>query len=285
MRGLNIVIHTARGDHAAARSWLERARGAANADALGIEWMMYAAAMVEEAAGAPKAACRILTNVVDAAIALDAPAVLMNLSPDAARLAVATDDDKALHRVVDNLAGLASHTRSPVAHAFADWVSGWQLENHVPVERAASSMAGCRRGAESARAYHDAAVLAARAGCASDARRLATIAFGGYELLRAEQLHARLRSELRSAGVSMRPRRAQLRPTSGWAALTPTERQIVDLVADGLMNSEIADRLFVSRRTVESHLSRVYPKVGSPRRAELAIAARQRRESAHAPFA
>jgi DNA-binding NarL/FixJ family response regulator len=50
------------------------------------------------------------------------------------------------------------------------------------------------------------------------------------------------------------------------------------MVADGLMNGEISDRLFVSRRTVESHLARVYPKLGFSRRAELVIAARQRRE-------
>jgi DNA-binding NarL/FixJ family response regulator len=51
---------------------------------------------------------------------------------------------------------------------------------------------------------------------------------------------------------------------------------VVDLVADGLTNGEIAEQLFVSRRTVESHLSRVYPKLGFHRRAELVVAARQR---------
>jgi DNA-binding CsgD family transcriptional regulator len=195
---------------------------------------------------------------------------------DAVRLAVASGDDETLHKVVDNLARLASNTESPVVHAFHDWVSGWRLCDFVPAEHAAPSMAGCRRGAEAARAHHDAAVLAATAGSVSDARRLATVAFAGYEQPRAEQLHARLRSELRARGVSMRPRRVPPRPASGWEGLTPTERQVVDLVADGLTNGQIADQLFISRRTVESYLLRGYPKLGFHRRAELVVAARQR---------
>lgn len=275
---LNIAIHSARGDPGAARTWLERARQRVNVNALGVEWMTYAAAMVEEAAGAPRAALDILRSVVDVALSLDAPAVVMNLSPDAARLAFVAGDDKTLQKVVDNLDRLAGNTASPVVHAFYRWVTAWQHEDPDPAERAGAAMAACRRGAEAARARHDAAVLAARSGNAADSRRLAALAFAAYDRLHAHQLHARLRSELRAAGVSMRPRRAPRRPTSGWDGLTPTEHRIVDLVADGRMNSEIAEQLFVSRRTVESHLARVYPKLGFPRRAELAVAARQRRE-------
>ena len=209
----------------------------------------------------------------------------MNLSPDTARLAVAIDDDKALHRVVDNLAGLASHTRSPVVHAFADWVAGWQSEDHGSVERAATTMAACRRGAEAARAHHDAAVLAARAGHSGDARRLATIAFGGYERLRAEQLHAPAASGAALGRRVDAPAPGATAPDVGLGGADPDGTTDRRPRGDGLMNSEIAERLFVSRRTVESHLSRVYPKLGFPRRAELAIAARQRREQPVAPFA
>jgi DNA-binding CsgD family transcriptional regulator/tetratricopeptide (TPR) repeat protein len=275
---LTIAIHCARGERATARTWMDKASDAINVDALGIEWMMYAAALVEEADGATEAAARTLLNVVDAARSLGVPGVVMNLSPDAARLADATDDARGLDMVVSNLAGLADRTRSPVVHAFHDWVTAWQRHDFGLAERAAQAMWACKRRAEAMRGNHDAAVLAAGAGHRSDARRLATVAFAGYEQLRAEQLHARLRAELRAAGVSMRPRRAPPRATAGWDSLTPTERQIVELVADGRMNSEIAEQLFVSRRTVESHLARVYPKMGFPRRAELAVAVRQRRE-------
>jgi len=51
--------------------------------------------------------------------------------------------------------------------------------------------------------------------------------------------------------------------------LTPTEQQVADLVADGRTNAEIANALFVSVRTVESNLTRVYRKLGLRSRTEL----------------
>jgi DNA-binding CsgD family transcriptional regulator len=98
---------------------------------------------------------------------------------------------------------------------------------------------------------------------------LAKLAFAAYEELGAEQLHSRLRSELRAEGLAMRPRRSQPRPTHGWGSLTPSELTIVELTGEGLTNTEIAERLFVSRRTVESHLGRVYDKLDLSTRAQL----------------
>jgi predicted ATPase/class 3 adenylate cyclase/DNA-binding CsgD family transcriptional regulator len=60
------------------------------------------------------------------------------------------------------------------------------------------------------------------------------------------------------------------RPTSGWASLTPTERDVVRLVSEGLANSDIATRLFVSPRTVQTHLTHVYAKLGLSSRVQLA---------------
>jgi len=51
-------------------------------------------------------------------------------------------------------------------------------------------------------------------------------------------------------------------PSKGRATLTPAERDVVLLVARGLTNAETAARLFVSRRTVETHLAHVYAKFG-----------------------
>jgi predicted ATPase/class 3 adenylate cyclase/DNA-binding CsgD family transcriptional regulator len=67
-----------------------------------------------------------------------------------------------------------------------------------------------------------------------------------------------------------RGRGERKRPSSGWASLTPTERDVVRLVADGLANNEIAARLFVSRRTVQTHLTHVYAKLGINSRVQLA---------------
>jgi DNA-binding CsgD family transcriptional regulator len=72
-----------------------------------------------------------------------------------------------------------------------------------------------------------------------------------------------------------RARGERARPRHGWESLTPTERQVVDLVADGLTNPEIAERLLMARGTVKTHLEHAYAKTGLRNRAELAAAVTQ----------
>ncbi|OBF46807.1 hypothetical protein A5787_11005 [Mycobacterium sp. 852002-50816_SCH5313054-b] len=69
---------------------------------------------------------------------------------------------------------------------------------------------------------------------------------------------------------AQRGRGERKRPSSGWASLTPTERDVVRLVTEGLGNNDIASRLFVSPRTVQSHLTHVYAKLGLSSRIQLA---------------
>jgi DNA-binding NarL/FixJ family response regulator len=71
--------------------------------------------------------------------------------------------------------------------------------------------------------------------------------------------------------------RSELSRVGGLAApgeLTPTERQVAELVVEGLTNQEVAGALFVSVKTVEANLSRVYHKVGVGSRRELRRAMR-----------
>ena len=56
----------------------------------------------------------------------------------------------------------------------------------------------------------------------------------------------------------------------GWESLTPAERDVVGLVAEGHTNAEIGERLFISVNTVKKHLSHVYAKVDVDGRADLA---------------
>ena len=69
---------------------------------------------------------------------------------------------------------------------------------------------------------------------------------------------------------AQRGRGQRKRAASGWASLTPAERDVVRLVSEGLGNKDIATRLFVSPRTVQAHLTHVYTKLGLTSRVQLA---------------
>jgi DNA-binding CsgD family transcriptional regulator len=91
--------------------------------------------------------------------------------------------------------------------------------------------------------------------------RAAARSFEGLGLLRyAERAHR----ELRASGEA--PRR---RVPEAWAQLTPQELQIAQLAAEGLSNREIGERLYLSHRTVGSHLYRLFPKLGVTTRTQL----------------
>ena len=60
------------------------------------------------------------------------------------------------------------------------------------------------------------------------------------------------------------------RPTTGWWSLTPTELDVVRLISEGLATKDIAARLFVSPRTVQTHLTHVYGKLGLTSRVQIA---------------
>jgi predicted ATPase/class 3 adenylate cyclase/DNA-binding CsgD family transcriptional regulator len=73
----------------------------------------------------------------------------------------------------------------------------------------------------------------------------------------------------KAIAYAQRGRGGRKRPASGWASLTPSEREVVALVCEGLGNKDIATRLFVSPRTVQAHLSHVYSKLALTSRVQL----------------
>ncbi|MPZ62331.1 MAG: hypothetical protein GEU93_13765 [Propionibacteriales bacterium] len=60
------------------------------------------------------------------------------------------------------------------------------------------------------------------------------------------------------------------RPAEGMASLTRTENAVAELVAEGLSNPQIGQRLFISRHTVETHVKHIFRKLSVSSRAELA---------------
>jgi predicted ATPase/class 3 adenylate cyclase/DNA-binding CsgD family transcriptional regulator/tetratricopeptide (TPR) repeat protein len=80
-----------------------------------------------------------------------------------------------------------------------------------------------------------------------------------------------------AVAYARRGRGERKRPAHGWDSLTPTELQVVELVVEGLTNPQIGQRLFISKRTVQSHVASVFAKLGVSTRTELAAKAAVRR--------
>lgn len=138
------------------------------------------------------------------------------------------------------------------------------------------------RRVELAEACEDAAAACFAAARHDEAAMLVDEAVAIWGDLAATNHIARLDAMARANGV----RRRRSRPagaTHGWDALSPKELEVVELVADGLSNPVIGERLYISRRTVESHLSHVFTKLGLANRAQLAAAVVERRGARHDP--
>jgi DNA-binding CsgD family transcriptional regulator len=101
----------------------------------------------------------------------------------------------------------------------------------------------------------------------TEARTHLRSAIDGFEAMGAVPWAERARQELRASGETVRQRSPERRED-----LSPQETQIAQLAADGLTNREIGERLFLSHRTVGSHLYRMFPKLRITSRSELAAA-------------
>jgi len=129
------------------------------------------------------------------------------------------------------------------------------------------------RPVERARACEDAASALSGVGRREEAATLLGEAIEVYQRVGALMDLTRAEAALRSLGIRRGRRGARRRPSTGWASLTPTEVEVVRLVTEGLTNAEVGRRLFISRRTVETHLSHVFGKLGVSSRVQLAAQA------------
>jgi DNA-binding CsgD family transcriptional regulator len=100
----------------------------------------------------------------------------------------------------------------------------------------------------------------------NDAKPVLTEALGTFQRLGARSWAQRAQAELRASGVAVAGAPAE---PDALGELTPQQRQIVRLASDGLTDREIGGRLFLSPRTVSSHLYRSYPKLGVASRHQL----------------
>ncbi|HEY1653411.1 MAG TPA: LuxR C-terminal-related transcriptional regulator [Acidimicrobiales bacterium] len=77
-------------------------------------------------------------------------------------------------------------------------------------------------------------------------------------------------------GWARRARGTRKRPSGGWAALTATELQVVELVSQGLTNPQVAERMFIAAGTVKVHLAHIFQKLDIHSRSELVAVAVRR---------
>ena len=171
---------------------------------------------------------------------------------------------------------LADQIGSDVAARCSPMVSG--LVNGMitaepdAIEAAAAELARAGRLAEESLAREELACAAAAAGDRARAAGALEAALAGYQRMGAVSDRDRALGRVRALGLRRGPRKAHRSSGLGWASLTGTEVRIAGLVRDGLTNREIGARLFVSPRTVQTHVSHILQKTGLRSRVEIARA-------------
>jgi ATP/maltotriose-dependent transcriptional regulator MalT len=268
----NIAVH--RGD--AARALEEIERGEAQvADAgpqIGFEWLLHARILLLESGGDVASAFAATLSACRLAQAMGFRFAFRYYCPTLVRLASATGALDECRFAVEGVEAFAESTRIPSNHGIALMCRGTIEADAAKMLEAVSVLRNSPRPLERAMAHEQAGIGLARAREFEAAAEQFQEAFAMYEGLGAQLDVARTTEALRAAG-GHRKRARPVRPVSGWGSLSPTERRVTDLVAEGLSNGAVAERLVVSRRTVETHVYHVFQKLGVSSRAELATRA------------
>jgi DNA-binding CsgD family transcriptional regulator len=157
---------------------------------------------------------------------------------------------------VPSLAAIAAHARGLLAGEVDELTAALSLFERSP------------RPLATAAAWEDLGLAYAGQEAADSAIAALTRALVLFARAGATQDAARLRSRLRALGIRRRVTAAD-KPGTGWAAMTKSELAVVELVADGHTNREIAERLFVSPHTVSTHLRHVFTKLQVNSRVDL----------------
>jgi DNA-binding CsgD family transcriptional regulator len=235
---------------------------------LGADWLFGAYAELLDAQGRPDAALRVAEETWNRTRYVryvhghrQRGITLVRLAVDAGRLELARSVTEELEVGADRSPARSATGAALLCRAIID----------EDVTTAFDAVA-CYRETPLRPALATACEFAARLAEASrpgDAVGLLREASAIADQLDARGVTARLDQALARLGADP-PRRRPPRPTFGWDSLTTTERRVSGLVAHGLSNPEIGAQLFISRRTVETHLSHVYTKLGINGRTQLA---------------
>jgi DNA-binding CsgD family transcriptional regulator/tetratricopeptide (TPR) repeat protein len=272
VRGLLAVIAAHRDDWGTAERHIaavgeDQAQSARDPE--GLYYLVAAQALVAERAGKPGQAAAALTQCLGRGVAAGPRRYL--LLPSLARLALAAGDHGLAGAAARAAAKEADREPLPVKVAAAGHSRGLVEGDPGPVLEAAGYYQSAGRLPARAWALEDAAVLLAGRGEDAGARQAFTGAAREYLRLGAQWDLRRADARLRPYGIR-RGRGGRRRGAAryGWQALTPTEAKIAALVAEGRSNPDIAAELFLSRNTVQTHVSHILAKLGARSRAEIA---------------
>ena len=202
-----------------------------------------------------------------------------NLLADAVRLAASIGDVATAEALADHAAALAAESENRRKRANALYCRGVIDHDAAQLMQAAIRYADGSRPLLSAKALEAAAADFVCAGNRDQARAAFTRALEIYASLGAAADVARLQARFRAHGIRRGPQVKHRRVLSGWDSLTPTETKIAALVEGGMSNPEIAARLFLSRRTVATHVSHILRKLNVNSRIDIAREAALRKRA------
>ena len=284
LRGVAALIAVHRRDRAALADVMPSLRAEPPATSPGRQsahMPTWALALAAEAEGRPSDAAAILGQAWGEGIVRDPLWYLRHhLVPDLVAVTLAAGDLVAARRAADSIGAYAARHPVPALRRSARHARALAGQDSGGLAAVAAEHHQAGRPLLAAQASEQCARLLAAAGLANEARAALLGAVSGYESLEAGWDLARAETLLRSFGVRRGARGARRRPKTGWDALTSTERVVAGLVAEGLSNPAIAGRMFVSRRTVQGHVSAILGKLGVTSRVELATLVTQRALSA-----
>ena len=193
-----------------------------------------------------------------------------DLLADGVRLAMEIGDLAAAKALAGHAAALAADSEIPHRQANGLYCTGLLDHDAARLVRAAERYGDAGRPLLSAKALEAAAADFVSADDRDQARAAFTRAAEIYTSLGAVTDVARLQARFRAHGIRRGPRAKHRQARSGWDSLTPTETKVAALVERGLSNPEIAAQLFLSRRTVATHVSHILKKLDVHSRIDIA---------------
>ena len=218
--------------------------------------------------GAPSEALAVLTALfADNAEELDE---IEDLFADAVRLATEIGDLATARTIAGHAADLAAASEIPHRQANALYCRGLLDHDATRLLAAAERYGDASRPLLGAKALEAAAEDFVGTDDRDQARAAFTRAVEIYTSLGAATDVARLRTRFRAHGIRRGPHAKHRQARSGWDSLTPAETKIAALVEGGLSNPEIAAKLFLSRRTVATHVSHILKKLDVHSRTDIA---------------